>query len=426
MPPKRMTANPTRPARYRPGKPVAEEHSSSEEDEAEEDTTEEPEKSVTTPPKATSFPSDSTRIANNLKNVDLNKRRAEAAAAEEVRLKAEQVERAKNEEGFVTEESEEDEDTGDDGESSESEEGDSSEEEAPKRVLVRPTFIKKDRRKVNEACADTGAVAEVKILEEDRKRKEAADALIQEQLQKAAEAKAAAKKNWDDDEGDEIDDIDDTDGLDPEAEYAAWKLRELKRIKRAREEIEQREAELEEIERIRNLPKEERDAEDAARIAQQNEERENRGKMGFMQKYFHKGAFFQDDSKEAGLDRRDIMGAKFADDSNKDILPQYMQIRDMTKLGKKGRTKYKDLKNEDTGRWGEFGEKRGGVGISGKGRDDRFEPDRGDKRFAPDSAGKEGTGANTVEVRERRKRSPSPQPGQDEKRRRINRHQVAE
>ncbi|KAL1835554.1 hypothetical protein VTK73DRAFT_5533, partial [Phialemonium thermophilum] len=129
----------------------------------------------------------------------------------------------------------------------------------------------------------------------------------------------------------------------------------LKRIRREREAIEAREREREEVERRRNLTEEERRAEDEEFLARQRAEKEGRGRMAYMQKYFHKGAFYQDESRAQGLDKRDIMGMRIADDvRNRELLPKYMQIRDMTKLGRKGATKYRDLKSEDTGRWGEL------------------------------------------------------------------------
>lgn len=390
MPPKRMTANPLKPTRYRPGKGPEDEPSSedSEDSPAEEDTSRPstPPQSAP-PPKATSFPA--AKIASTLKTVDLNARRAQASAVEAARLEAEQLARAEEEEGFETESSESDE--GSEEEESESEE-ESSEEEAPK-LLLRPTFIRKDKRK------DVGAVADSKTEEEkwvdsEARRKEKADELVQDQLEKNAAARAAGKKNWDDDEEADGEEVDDTDGLDPEAERAAWKLRELKRVKREREVIELAEKEREEIERRRNLSKEERDEEDRDFIERQKEEQEGRGKMGYLQKYFHKGAFFQDDAKAEGLDRRDIMGSRYADDvTNRELLPQYMQIRDMTQLGRKGRTKYKDLKSEDTGRWGALE----GIGSrSAGGVDERFLPDR-------DGGAGGASGANATQVRERRK-----------------------
>ena len=386
---KRMTANPVKPARYRPGKAVAEEPSSEEDEFSEEQ--EEKDQKRTAP--------DAGKIAGNLKKVDLNERRRQAAAEEAERTEAEKLRRAAEEDGFVTEESDE-EGSGDEGSGSEDEsdsgsEESSSEDEGPKKLL-QPIFIKKDQRKDVAEINDSKAEDE-RWAEEEAQRKQKADTMIQEQLEKNAAAQAAGKKDWDDDEVVEVEQVDDTDDLDPETERAAWKLRELKRVKREREAIEQAEKEREEVERRRNLSKEERDTEDKEYLERQKEDREGKGQMGYMQKYFHKGAFFQDDAKAEGLDRRDIMGSRYADDvSNRELLPEYMQIRDMTKLGRKGRTKYKDLKSEDTGRWGTFEGK--GPKKNDSSLDERFMPDR-------DFGGKGASGANTTQVGERRKAS---------------------
>lgn len=390
---KRMTANPVKPARYRPGKPVAEEHSSDEDDSQDEESPHQPLQAP--PPKASSFPADTNKIATSLSKVDLAERRRLAAAEEADRVQAETLARAAEEEGFVTEESDEDESSSERSieEATSGSEETSSEDEAPKKIL-RPTFIRKDQRKDPISISDTRNQDQL-WADEEARRKEKADAMIQEQLEKDAAARAIGKKDWDDDDLEDVELVDDTDGLDPETERAAWKLRELKRVKRDREAIELAEQEREEIERRRNLSKEDREIEDREFLEQQKEEREDKGKMGYMQKYFHKGAFFQDDAKAAGLDRRDIMGSQFQDSGNREILPQYMQIRDMTKLGRKGATKYKDLKSEDTGRWGQFdrpGGKDRGYGV--------------DNIFKPDGVGAQGaSGANTTRVAERRRGS---------------------
>ena len=397
-----MTANPVKPARYRPGKQIAEEPSSDEEDESDDEQQNE-QTQAPPPPKATSYPSDASKIAGNLKKVDLNERRKQIAAEEARRLEEEKVRRAAEEEGFVTESEEAEEEDGSDrgsgsedasgSESGSGSEESSSEDEAPKKLL-RPTFIKKGNRKDSEAATQAQAEDE-NWVEEEARRKEKADAMIQEQLERNAAAQAAGRRDWDDDEIEEVDQVDDTDGLDPETERAAWKLRELKRVKREREAIELAEKEREEVERRRNLSKEDREAEDRDFLETQKEEREGKGQMGYMQKYFHKGAFFQDDAKAEGLDRRDIMGSRYADDvANREVLPEYMQIRDMTKLGRKGRTKYKDLKSEDTGRWGTY-EGKGSKKLDGR-LDERFMPDR-------DGGGKGASGANTTQIAERRR-----------------------
>ncbi|CAG8950224.1 hypothetical protein HYFRA_00008462 [Hymenoscyphus fraxineus] len=390
MPPKRMTANPIKAPRYRPGKAIAEDLSS--DSDASEDEAAAP---IAPPPKVTT----AAGITSNLNKVDLNAIRKQAAAKEAQRIEEEAALKAKAEEGFVTESEEESEDESGEEESSEEE---SSEDEAPRRVMLRPTFIKKDKRGKAAAATDSKSEEEL-IAEEEARRIAAANEIVEEQIRKDLAAKEAGKKNWDDDE-DENDDVDDTDDLDPAAEYAAWKLRELKRIKREREAIEEREKEIEEVERRKALTEEERKAEDDAHIAKQKEEKEGKGKMAYMQKYHHKGAFFQDDAKELGLDRRDFMGARFADDvQNRDLLPQALQIRDMTKLGKRGATKYKDLKTEDTGRWGVFDDRKGGRG-GGFIDDDRFKPDGPGDRGGPGASG-----SNSLPVGDRKKVTGAPE-----------------
>lgn len=435
-----MTANPLKPSRYRPGKPVVEEPSSEEEEEEEEDEAatkarEEEERrrraeaqrrQRQVAPKASSFPAG--KITKGVQDVKIDEK-----------------EEDDDEEGFVTDEDEEEdqttaapkgaprvagdkagvpvqapvppagEDKGEDEQEEEeeeeeeeesSEEESSSEDEAPKRVLLRPTFIKKDKRNAQDTSTTAGASAPdttAEAAKQEALRKEKADTLIRDQLEKAALERNEARKQWDDDEAEvgEEGAIDDTDGLDAEGEYAAWKLRELKRVKREREEIEASEKEREEVERRRNLTAEEREREDREFISKQQEEKDaTRGQSGFMQRYFHKGAFFRDDLEREGLDKRNVMAHRFVDDVSRETLPQYMQVRDMTQLGKKGRTRYRDLKSEDTGRFGEgFDNRRRRpdgppIGIT----DERFMPDR------PDNDRSKGpTGANASAVRERRR-----------------------
>lgn len=86
--------------------------------------------------------------------------------------------------------------------------------------------------------------------------------------------------------------MDDTDGLDPEAEFEAWRLRELGRIKLEKEKEIQREEERLELERIRAIPEEQRLKEDSER-AQKSREEKSKGQGVFLQKYWHKGAFYQ-------------------------------------------------------------------------------------------------------------------------------------
>ncbi|WEW61038.1 hypothetical protein PRK78_006527 [Emydomyces testavorans] len=401
---RRMTANPLKPVkRYRPGKPIVEERDTSEEEEEEEEVDEEDQQREQErikqqqlkrppPPTVSSFPArDAKHITTGVRDVAIKEDEDEQGFVTEEEPEEPSARPVaapgRTPEPLVASESEE--------ESSEEEEESSSEDEAPKRMLLRPTFIKKNQRK--ESATPGPALAATSTAEEDELalRKEKADMLIRDQLEKEAASRAAQKKSWDDDDetgaGVEEKNINDTDGLDPAAELAAWKLRELKRVKREREAIEVAEKEREEIERRRNLTAEEREREDREFLAKQKEEREaGRGKAGFMQRYFHKGAFFQPDSEKHGLTERDLMGSRYVDEvRNREALPQYLQVRDVTRIGRKGRTKYKDLKAEDTGRWGVEAYYRSSAPANSASRfggtDERFLPDR-DRPSGPTGA----------------------------------------
>lgn len=397
MPPKGVVKKAFQTTRtYRPGRAAAEDRSESEEETS--DSEEEQQAPAKPQPKASSFP------AGKKLAFDLSKagKQTTAAAKAQEQQKAQQAKQPDaGLEGYVTaseSESESDEDDSDriagrGEESGSSEEEDSSSDDEPAK-LVRPKFIPKSQRA---ALAQRTKSADDQAAEEEARRKETANALLEAKVEEAA-AERAAGRSWDDDE-EPVDDVDDRDGLDPEQEHAAWKLRELKRVRRDRQALIEKEKEREEVERRRNMTAEEREAEDQAFIAAQKEEQEGRGKMAALQKYVHKGAFFQTEDQDMDDDvreamQRDLAGARFEDDvMDKEALPEYMQVRDQTKVGRSGRTKYKDLRSEDTGSWGDsYRGKREFGGV-----DERFRPDG-------QAGGSERTGANNAPVGERRKR----------------------
>ncbi|KPI36033.1 Microfibrillar-associated protein 1 [Cyphellophora attinorum] len=214
----------------------------------------------------------------------------------------------------------------------------------------------------------------------------------------ATRARALGRRAWDDDDPnlDPSALIDDTDDLDPAAEHAAWRLRELHRLKRDRDLLIAKEKEIEEVERRRNLSAAEREAEDRAHLDAQKSEKDGRAQAGFLARYHHKGAFFQDTADAEALRKRDLMGARFEDEVDKSALPEYMRIRDMNKLGKKGRTRYKDLREEDTGGFAnDVRHWKGAMGAGGPRRDggnDGMDYRSIDARFLPDDDRRQGGG----------------------------------
>ncbi|KAJ7651978.1 microfibrillar-associated protein MFAP1, Zn finger, CCHC type protein [Mycena polygramma] len=211
-------------------------------------------------------------------------------------------------------------------------ETDSEEEEKPK-LQFRPVFVPK-RARVTVAERDPELDSEEaqrrREAEAEERRKQSHD-LVAESIRR----ELAEKENED-----IIPDVDDTDGLDPEAEFEAWRLRELGRIKKEKEDELRREEEREEVERRRALPEEQRMREDLER-AQKLRDEKPKGSQKFLQKYWHKGAFHQD---EEILTKHDYTEAT---ESTVDVsmLPKVMQVKN---FGKRSRTKYTHLLDQDT------------------------------------------------------------------------------
>merc|ERR1719230_365262 len=105
------------------------------------------------------------------------------------------------------------------------------------------------------------------------------------------DAEAAAKLDMDDRSDIEL--MDDNDEINEAEEYELWKIRELKRIKRDKEERMTRQKEIEFIERRRQMTDEERAADDE-RMDKKGNFYKEADKFNFMQKYYHRGGFFQD------------------------------------------------------------------------------------------------------------------------------------
>ncbi|KAM7431775.1 Microfibrillar-associated protein 1 [Porites harrisoni] len=219
-------------------------------------------------------------------------------------------------------------------ESSEYEEYTDSEEEANPRL--KPVFVRK---------SDRVTVQEREKMELDQERKKVEKKKNAEERTKISRKlveELLRKELQEEQEVDDIEDIIITDDEDDEEEYEAWKVRELKRIKRDRDEREQMEKERQEVERLHDL------TEDQWRSEVRNNpkvitNKAVKGKYGFLQKYYHRGAFFL--NEEDDVYKRDFAKPTLEDHFDKTVIPKVMQVKN---FGRSGRTKYTHLVDQDT------------------------------------------------------------------------------
>ncbi|KAH8946013.1 hypothetical protein BDL97_12G070200, partial [Sphagnum fallax] len=243
-------------------------------------------------------------------------------------IKEQRLPRQREEEAALEEELEDE-----DEEEEESEYETGSEEDYGGVAMIKPVFVPKaerdtiaEREKL-EAGESAFQEAMKKKLE---KRKVETKQLVVKEIRKEEEIE---KNREAEGEGGEIDTNDETNVAE---EYEAWKVRELARIKRDRDD---REAMEETREWQRKNPK---------------PLTSSKKKWNFMQKYYHKGAFFQSESNDrdaAGGDaiqRRDFSAPTGEDKMDKTILPKVMQVKH---FGHSGRTKWTHLVAEDTTKW---------------------------------------------------------------------------
>lgn len=227
--------------------------------------------------------------------------------------------------------------SGDETDESSEEETDSDEEEGGARL--KPVFVRaKDRITIQEREREEAkarqAEKEAARAAEDRRRQTLR--LVEEEVRRTTMAERA---NKDDILG--LEDVN-TDDENDELEYEAWKVRELKRLKRDRDEREAHIRELAEMERFRNLSEDQKRQE-----LRQNPKtitnKSVKGKYKFMQKYYHRGAFYL--NEENNLLKQDFTAPTLEDKFDKSVLPKVMQVKN---FGRSGRTKYTHLVDQDT------------------------------------------------------------------------------
>jgi len=214
-----------------------------------------------------------------LKKREMLRERAMAKAKKEEELMEVEEEKKSEDE---REEEEED--------SSEYEEYTDSEEETGPRL--KPVFVRKqDRITVQEK-----EKLALKAKQMELESKKAAEERRRDTLKMVeSDIRAVQTVKVDEDPANAID----TDDGNDEADYEIWKLRELKRVKRERAEREKAAKEAAEIERRRNLTDEARKKEDDEFNKGRQGHGEDKEQWKFLQKYYHKGAYFQDEDERA-------------------------------------------------------------------------------------------------------------------------------
>mmetsp|Transcript_66106 Transcript_66106/g.158150 ORF Transcript_66106/g.158150 Transcript_66106/m.158150 type:complete len:502 (+) Transcript_66106:83-1588(+) len=222
-----------------------------------------------------------------------------------------------------------------------------SEEDPRSRTLMKPVFVPKNQRdtvKEKENMEKEEELKQEKEKEKKKERKVESKTMLIDTIKLEDEAEKVAEHN----EASDVELPDDDDEKDEAEEYDLWKIRELKRIKRDREERLERQREIEFIERRRTMTDEERAAEDAKLDADATK-REDSKNFGFLQKYYHRGGYFQDKARtgEEPLYLRDYHEPLEEEKYDKNLLPKAMQVR-RGLFGKKGQVKHTHLTEVDT------------------------------------------------------------------------------
>jgi microfibrillar-associated protein 1 len=173
------------------------------------------------------------------------------------------------------------------------------EEYSHARVLLKPVFVsKKDRDTVEERKQKEEEELEAAemLSKRAKERKQQSRQLVIDEVKRDEEREANGKVGASDLTGEEAL-PDDNDLVNEEEEIERWKIRELTRIKRDKELDAVEDHEAEETERRRAMTDQE--------IEQENKlnpvKRKEKGEMRFLQKYYHPGAFFQDDDEVKAL-----------------------------------------------------------------------------------------------------------------------------
>lgn len=288
-------------------------------------------------------------------------------------------------------------------------EEESDEDDGVGRTLLKPLFVPRARRDTirtqEELDREKESMRQQELLKKESKKHQTR-VMLADSIRRQEELDAKGDVTDMDSDAGLPDDSDDV--ADDEKEFDSWRVREMGRMKREAEIREAMMLEAQDLERRRNMTDEERLAEDIRLGKFQEKEKK---KWRFLQKYYHKGVFYMDESSlsasgstkigtrldvpqinqkpgqivSGGTDDRKAVDARLReyneptleDKYNREALPAVLQVK---KFGMRGRTKYTHLVDQDTtdfkqgyrlddGIKNKYMEKRSGVGdINSAGR----------------------------------------------------------
>lgn len=265
------------------------------------------------------------------------------------RLMEEERERQKNEAGGLSdiEDSDADSDEYTTG-------SDESDDNAP---LAKPVFVRKVERKTLEEREaiereeiERFAQEKVRAARQAQETRKIAVQKIEEEKAQEEAAKAGPQG---------ADEIVTDDEIEPEADYEKWKEREMDRLRVAFETKLKREFEEHEKEIWKNMSDSEKERYLADKTKRAKESHlskmHSKKNWSFLQKYYHKGAFFQDEAEYKGekaplvgsLKERDVSAPTGDDVFDKNLLPEVMRVKN---FGKRSQSKWTHLAAEDTTR----------------------------------------------------------------------------
>ena len=238
------------------------------------------------------------------------------------------------------------------GSSSDSSSDSSSEEE---QVMAKPVFVPKHKRNLVQLEEKKWEEEEAQYQRENKrveKRKMESRALVAKQL--AAVDTTTGDEDADEEMGGAANPPpNDDDDIDREHARDAWELRELTRLLLTMDQQKQREIEQLEYQRRRQMTDEECLREDtlAGRYQAPGSNRQGEAKGKFMQRFYHRGAYYMDKDE---WDESDVRhkAAEYAreatgeDKIDKSQLPEVMQVKNFGLARQNNR--YKGLASEDT------------------------------------------------------------------------------